>query len=200
MLIEQAKKVVEKLTGLRRPAREELAALIRNRKPVIRRFGDDGETPNNPAFPLLHYRNAVVLNGTHDPAAVFEQILASNGWKDSWRDGIYDFLHFHTGTHEVLGIARGCAAVRFGGANGQLVNLKAGDVVVLPAGTGHCRLSASRNLLVVGAYPAHSRYDEPRPDQVDSEKARAAILRVKCPWTDPLYGREGPLLRLWNGA
>jgi uncharacterized protein YjlB len=117
---------------------------VRDRKPVTFRFRDDGATPNNPDLPLVIYRNAVVLDGSFDPAAVFEAIFAANHWCDSWRNGIYDFLHFHSMTHEVLGIARGAAKVRFGGAKGRVVNLKAGDVVVLPAGTGHCRVSATK--------------------------------------------------------
>jgi uncharacterized protein YjlB len=113
-------------------------------------FGNDGQTPNNPHFPLLIYRSPVRLDPACDPAAIFESLFAAHGWGDGWRDGIYDFNHFHTGTHEVLGIARGRAKVRFGGAAGKVIELRAGDVVVLPAGTGHERLSKSRDLLVVG--------------------------------------------------
>jgi uncharacterized protein YjlB len=144
------------------------------------------------------YRNAVMLLGSFDPAAVFEEIFAANHWRDSWRDGIYDFLHFHTMTHEVLGIARGNAKVQFGGAKGRVLAVKAGDVVVLPAGTGHRRMSASKELLVVGAYPQTGRYDQPRPDEADHEKALASIRKVKTPRADPVYGKEGPLLALWK--
>ena len=104
------------------------------------RFEDDGETPNNPRLPLVVYRAAVNLAGEHDPAAPFERAFARHGWSDGWRNGIYPFLHFHTATHEVLGIARGRATVEFGGARGQALAVEAGDVVVLPAGTGHRRL------------------------------------------------------------
>ena len=83
------------------------------------RFEDDGETPNNPRLPLVVYRAAVNLAGAPDPAAPFEHAFAKHGWSDGWRNGIYPFLHFHTATHEVLGIARGRATVEFGGAGGR---------------------------------------------------------------------------------
>ena len=112
----------------------------RNRAPRLYRFEDDGKTPNNPNIPLIIYRDAVRRPRAFDPAAVYESLFAANGWKDAWRDGIYDFLHFHTRTHEVLGIARGTARVQFGGDKGRTFTVKAGDVIVLPAGTGHRRL------------------------------------------------------------
>ena len=61
--------------------------------------------------------------------------------------------------HEVLGIARGRAKVRFGGDNGEEIDLNPGDVAVLPAGTGHHGLWVSADLVVVGAYPQAGRYD-----------------------------------------
>jgi uncharacterized protein YjlB len=198
VFIEEAKRIVERMTGFGRPRKAALPDLIRKRKPLMRHFLDDGETPNNPVLPLVLFRNAVVLNGEYDPAAVIEEIFAANGWGDSWRDGVYEFRHFHTMTHEVLGIARGEVKVEFGGAKGKAITLKAGDVAILPAGTSHRRLSASRDLLVVGAYPKHGKYDEPRPGEIDHDKAREAIAKVKRPATDPLYGRNGPLTSLWK--
>jgi uncharacterized protein YjlB len=164
------------------------------------RFEDDGETPNNPRLPLVVYRAAVKLAGEHDPAAPFERAFAKHGWGGGWRNGIYPFLHFHTATHEVLGIARGRATVEFGGAKGQALTVEAGDVVVLPAGTGHRRIEASGDLLVVGAYPRNASFDQKRPGQVDHKKAVAAIAEVPMPEMDPVHGREGPLMTLWQGA
>lgn len=199
MLLETARRLVERATGWRRPNRDEIARLINHRKPAVYDFADDGETPNNPALPLVRYRRAVTLNNQHDPAAVLEQIFSSQDWRRSWRNGVYDFLHFHSHTHEVLGIARGWVKVRFGGAKGKLLTLNAGDVVVLPAGTGHCRVSKSRNLLVVGAYPPGGRYDEPRPEHCDGARARAAVAKVPIPQADPVYGAGGALISIWCG-
>ncbi len=162
------------------------------------RFEDDGETPNNPRLPLLVYRAAVPLDGVRDPAVPFELTFAAHGWADGWRNGIYPFLHFHTAAHEVLGIARGHAMVEFGGARGQALTVQAGDVVVLPAGTGHRRIDASSDLLVVGAYPRNGSFDQKQPGQVDHRKAIAAIAEVPLPEMDPVHGRTGPLLELWK--
>jgi uncharacterized protein YjlB len=192
--MEDAKRVLEKATGFGRPDR----IRIRTRKANAFRFDDDEKTPNNPRFALIHYRSPVVLDPAFDPAAIFEELFASNGWRDSWRDGIYDWLHFHTGTHEVLGIARGTARVQFGGAHGRTITVKSGDVIVLPAGTGHRRLSKSKDLLVVGAYPKGGDYDEPGPEDIDPAKARRAIAKVHAPERDPVYGRKGPLTALWH--
>lgn len=197
--LEEAKRVAEKLTGLHRPDHDALSGLVRARTPVQFRFADDGETPNNPRWPLLIYRSPVKMENGFDPAAIFEELFASNGWTDSWRDGIYDFLHFHTHRHEVLGIARGNVAIAFGGAKGKLLRLNAGDVAILPAGTGHRRLDASDGLLVVGAYPQDSGdYDQPTPSDADHRNSVVKIGKVPPPKSDPVYGYEGPLIRLWR--
>jgi uncharacterized protein YjlB len=155
------------------------------------KLADDGKTPNNPQFPLVVYRSAVALADS-DPAAVFEKLFAKNGWKNGWRNGIYDFLHFHTQTHEVLGIARGHASVQFGGRSGPILEVAAGDVVILPAGTGHQRKSASRDLLVVGAYPPGGGPRHVEPGEIAHDKAVAAIAAVKAPSRNPLYGMDAP--------
>ena len=161
-------------------------------------FEDDGETPNNSRLPLLVYRDAVDLSQERDPAVPFERTFARHGWADGWRNGIYPFLHFHTTAHEVLGIARGRATVQFGGAKGQVLTVQAGDVVVLPAGTGHRRIEASGDLVVVGAYPRNVPIDQKRPGQIDHTRALAAIAMVPMPEMDPVEGEDGPLMRLWR--
>ena len=84
------------------------------------RFRDDGGTPNHPRWPVIIYWNVVQLPRTLDPAAVMEKFFESNDCCKSWRNGIYDYLHYHSSVHEVLGIARGSAKVRLGGDRGPL--------------------------------------------------------------------------------
>jgi uncharacterized protein YjlB len=195
---ESLRKTLGKITGVRTPgtrAARESTRLCRARTIM---FKDDGSIPNNPRLPLIHYRGAVVLAGSQDPAAVFEVLFGANGWKDSWRNGIYDYVHYHSRTHEVLGIACGHARVRFGGNDGKVLDLEAEDVVVLPAGTGHQCLSASDDLLVVGAYPASGEYDECTPLPEHHARALASIPKVPVPPKDPVYGATGPLRDVWR--
>ena len=97
-----------------------------------------------------------------------------------------------------LGIARGRAKVRFGGSNGGEIEFAPGDVAVLPAGTGHQCLWSSPDLLVIGAYPPSGRYDLCRGSKAEHAKALETIPRVPLPDMDPVFGKEGPLLRLWH--
>ncbi|MGX8008398.1 cupin [Mesorhizobium sp. ORM8.1] len=166
-------------------------------EPLAFRFADDGFVPNHPRWPMLIYPGAVLLPDNVDPAAVFEDIFGANGWGDGWRNGIFDHVHYHSSIHEVLGIARGTAEVRFGGDKGKVLEVKAGDVAVLPAGTGHQRLSASADLLVVGAYAPFGTYDLCR-SAADHAGALRTIPKVGRPDTDPVYGGDGPLLEAWK--
>src|SRR5262249_13804832 len=122
-------------------------------------FSDDGSIPNNPRLPFLIYRGAVDLKGSPDPEQLVESLFAGNQWGEMWRNGIYRYVHYHSMIHEAMGLARGRARVRFGGSAGQEIDLHAGDVCVLPAGTGHQCLWASPDLMVIGAYPPSGKYD-----------------------------------------
>src|SRR5436305_11249240 len=100
-----------------------------------------GEFPNS-IWPLIVYHSIVAVSGD-DPAARFEELFESNRWGDSWRNGIYNFHHFHSTTHEVLGIYQGSAKVQFGGPKGVTLEVRAGDVIVIPAGVAHKNLGSS---------------------------------------------------------
>ena len=170
--------------------------IVRAVEAAVHRFADDGTIPNNPTLPLLVYPGALNLP-EDDPAAACETVFEANGWGGSWRNGIYPFAHYHSTAHEVLGICRGEAKVRFGGNTGIALTVRAGDVVVIPAGVGHHNLGASADLLVVGAYPRGQRWDlrrglaEERPQVLDN------IARVPLPAADPMYGANGPLVQHW---
>lgn len=159
-------------------------------------FADDGRVPNNPTLPLLVYRRPARLGS--DPARALEQLFAGNGWTGSWRDGIYDFHHFHSTAHEVLGIARGTARVRFGGESGRTLRLSPGDIVVIPAGVGHKNKGATADLLVIGAYADGRAWDLCRAGAMACEAARSNIEQVPLPGADPVAGDAGPLIGAWH--
>jgi uncharacterized protein YjlB len=161
--------------------------------PETYRFADDGRFPNS-SLPLLVHRAALPPD-----AAAMIRTFASNGWSNSWRDGIFPYHHFHSIAHEVLGIASGWVEVAFGGPAGQAVTVRAGDVVVIPAGVAHRNLGQSDDLLVVGAYPGGSDYDLRRGDPAEHAAAVHAIAEVPLPGSDPVLGERGGLRQLWAG-
>jgi len=166
--------------------------------PITHSFADDGRIPNNPALPLVLYRGAIDLSGSPDPEHVIEKTFAANGWGDMWRNGVYPYAHYHSMIHEAMGIARGRARVRFGGEKGREIDVAAGDVIILPAGTGHQRLTQSPDLVVIGAYPPSGKYNLCRGSKAEHAKALAAIPKVPPPAADPVFGPKGPLLALWR--
>ena len=194
---ETLKRAYERVTGRRPSTRQVRAAVIRRRVRTFQ-FRDDGTIPNNPDVPVLLYSQVVDLSRASDPAALLEELFESNDWGGSWRNGIYDYAHYHSGIHEVLGIARGRVRVRLGGERGEELDLEAGDIVVLPAGTGHQNLMASEDLLVVGAYPPSGEYDECTGTADEHAKALAGIPLVPPPSFDPVYGSDGPLTKHWR--
>lgn len=162
------------------------------------RFEDGGRIPNNPALPLLLYRAAI--RPGEDAVARFEALFAANGWGGGWRDGIYAYHHFHSNAHEVLGIARGEARVRLGGEGGATVAVRAGDVIVIPAGVGHKNEGASDDLLVVGAYPGGRQPDLRTGEPGERSEVLENIRKVPLPDADPIHGADGPLLQHWRKA
>jgi uncharacterized protein YjlB len=167
-------------------------------KPLTMVFADDGLVPNSP-LPFLVYKRAISLDNVQ-PEKTIEQLFGANGWGDMWRNGVYDYLHYHATAHEALGIARGHAIVRFGGDKGREIAIAAGDVAILPAGTGHQCLSASADFSVVGAYPPGAKMQVTRPTSENHAQALKTIPLVLLPKTDPVMGAQGPLVRLWNRA
>lgn len=165
-----------------------------SREPEVLRLSRNGWVPNNDRLPVLVYRSVLDL-AAENPAAACEALFRRNRWPPQWRDGVYDFHHYHSTTHEALGFVAGSARLMLGGEKGREITVSAGDVSLLPAGTGHCCLSASADFLVIGAYPPGRQFDICR-----SAPDAAAIQRMRdmpVSHSDPVSGSSGPLVRLW---
>lgn len=165
-------------------------------EPLAIVFEDDGLVPNN-ILPFLVYQGAVTLD-PKQPEETIENLFETNNWGGTWRNGVYDYLHYHATVHEVLGVARGQARVRFGGDHGQELDIKAGDVAILPAGTGHQCITASDDFCVIGAYPPGSKMEITRPTAENHAKALKTIPKVALPPADPVTGKHGALMQLWQ--
>jgi uncharacterized protein YjlB len=165
---------------------------------IAHRLAADGGIPNHPRWPLLVYPGAVKVAGP-DPAAAFEALFDANRWPAAWRNGVFPYHHFHTTAHEALGVYSGEVTVQFGGDGGIEITARPGDVVVLPAGTGHKKLASRGALGIVGAYPAGQHPDMNTPLLASARRAAEAVARVPLPDLDPVYGAGGPLFEYWKG-
>lgn len=167
---------------------------------VIRYYlKENGNFPNNHRLPLLLYQQAFLLDG-NDPVKFIENHLNENNWKNSWRNGIHDYHHFHSNSHEVLVVCGGKALVMFGGPKGPEEMLKTGDVAILPAGTAHKRIQADDDFLCVGAYPAGKSYDMHTGEDHELKEVKKNIEEVIIPVNDPVFGKEGLLFEYWENS
>jgi uncharacterized protein YjlB len=164
--------------------------------PEVLRLSRNGWMPNNEVLPVLLYRSAFAPG--NDMASAMEAAFERNGWPPQWRNGVYDFHHYHSTAHEVLGFARGWGRLVLGGEGGHELVVKTGDVALLPTGTGHCRLEATSDFLVIGAYPTGETWDVCRsaPDEATLERMRKVVF----PQSDPVSGPSGPLAKHWRVA
>lgn len=160
--------------------------------PEVLALTANGWVPNNPALPVLIYRGVVTAR---NPDAI-EATLRNNGWRPDWRDGVYPYHHYHSTAHEALACTSGSAELVLGGEGGTHVHAGAGDLLVLPAGTGHCRVEQSDDFLLVGAYPDGQDWDICR--KAADVRTLARIAAVPLPGADPIAGRGGPLPKLWR--
>lgn len=154
-------------------------------------LNDAGDIPNNPDLPVIVYQ------GVFEDKLNIEAQFEKHNWTGTWTGDVYDYHHYHTNTHEVLGVKNGRATLLVGGDEGERLELKAGDVVVLPVGTGHKKLESSEDFSVIGAYPNGTTPNLKGKNPGARAQAIPQIKNVPVPETDPVYGESGPLLEKW---
>lgn len=158
-------------------------------------FEDDGSIPNS-VFPLIVYRNAFPFPDYMDK--VMEDAFAKNNWTNAWRNGIYSYHHYHSISHEVLGVYKGSAELLLGGDKGKMLKVAAGDVILIPAGTGHKKISSTEDFAVLGAYPDGMDYDVMKGEKSERPDADVRIAKVPFPDFDPVLGSQGGINEFWK--
>lgn len=157
-------------------------------------FSDDGLIPNN-NLPVIVYRGACEEEDIEN--WLFSTFQANN-WTNNWKDIILRYDHFHSNTHEVLGLAKGTAKLMIGGKNGKILEFSAGDVIVMPAGVGHFSVSDNDDYLFVGGYPNGATWDLLTGTEPNRETILSKIKSLPFPENDPLFGKMGQLHDSWK--
>ena len=156
-------------------------------------FKDDGSIPNNQKCPVILYPEALKESPEKSNSVLIKTIGRKAGQMVSLTTIITTAIHM-----KFLVLSMDLRFLQLGGEQGTKVEMHQGDVVVLPAGTGHKRIQASSDFKIAGAYPDGMEHDlkkgnpDERPDVLEN------IQSVPLPDQDPVYGEQGPLLRLWK--
>lgn len=162
-----------------------------------RRLSPNGNFPNNPGLPVLIYRGGFPPMAVDELEESFRALFESNGWSGCWRSGIYDFHHYHSNAHEVLGACAGHALLELGGTDGAMVELWPGDVILLPAGTAHRKVSSTPDFEVLGAYPGGKGWNMRYGTKEELAEAPSQIGQVPLP-NDPVFDGGGPVASHWK--
>lgn len=161
--------------------------------PEVLYFKDDGKIPNS-KLPLLLYRNVFDDKPT---ASKLQKHFAANNWTNSWDNGVYSFHHYHSTSHEVLGVYAGSALLHLGGEQGKKIKVETGDVIIIPAGVGHKNLGASGDFGIVGAYPDGRDWDLLKGEAGERPAADKNIAALPVPDTDPFLGMGKGVHTIW---
>ena len=157
---------------------------------------DDGTFPNN-RLPVLLYRNALKLPPLF-AAAFVKKLFRKNNWDNSWVYGVFQYHHYHSVTHEVLGVISGGSTLQLGGEGGVKLDVKRGDVLIIPAGVAHKNLGKENQISCVGAYPDGRDYDINYGKAGERPRTDRNIAKVPVPEYDPVFGLEAGLIKYWE--
>ena len=156
----------------------------------------EGRIPNS-RFPLLVHRAAIAGGGVEAVKERFRQ----NGWGNNWQyPGVYEYAHFHSTSHECLGCAAGWMEIHLSVEGWKKLRIKAGDVIVMPAGVSHEMVGHSSDVMMCGGYAGGRDWDNIQEAYLTPELYRAAckrIMMLPVPDKDPATGLT---LHQWHDA
>lgn len=158
---------------------------------------DNGAFPNS-VLPVVHYMGILHLP-MFFPSRHILQLFQRNGWTNNWKDGIYTFHHYHSTTHEAMGVCKGQTTVRLGGEKGPEVVIGKGDVLIIPAGVAHKNMGGERQVICIGGYPGGREYDMNYGKPAERPQADANIAALPVPATDPVLGADKGVNKFWAG-
>ncbi|CAI0653664.1 unnamed protein product [Colletotrichum noveboracense] len=153
------------------------------------------DAPNS-RLPVLHYRD--VLPEPRDEASVTD-FLTRNRWEkrhrahgDTLASAIFTRIATNAMGHSKMLLGK------ISTGQGMEVDVKTGDVIILPAGTAHSSLASSSDYRYIGVYPQDCPKWRNEMGKTPAGEFKTVIKSVEMPEEDPVYGRNGPLNQLWN--
>lgn len=159
---------------------------------------DDGVFPGS-KFPVLFYKNVLKLPFLF-PSAAIRGIFGKHDWTNNWRAGIFTYRHYHSNTHEAIGVVKGETVLELGGEEDVCLTIRKGDVVIIPAGVAHKNLGKENDVICVGGYPDGRAYNTKYGKAGERPEADKQIAAIPLPETDPVFGKNGPLVRIWRSS
>ena len=157
---------------------------------------DDGIFPNN-SLPIIYYPKVLDLPMLFSALSI-RRLCQKNNWGNNWKQGIYTYHHYHSITHEVLGVCKGETLLQLGGEEGITLFIEKGDVIIIPAGVAHMNLGKEDDVICVGGYPNGKDYDMNYGKEGERPGTDQNIGAVPLPETDPVFGKKGGLIKIWK--
>lgn len=155
------------------------------------------EYPNNPFYPFLIYKQVFQLFENHFQKD-FVNFFKKNHWINAWINGVYNFDHYHSNTHETLFVFSGMCIIQIGGKKENTFEISTGDVIIIPAGVSHKNLNSSSDFITIGSYPSEIKYDMNYGKPEERLHAEKNIKQVPLPLCDPVFGKYGLLFNYWK--
>jgi uncharacterized protein YjlB len=157
---------------------------------------DNGQFPNS-FLPALLYKGILDISGLFPAHHIIHQ-FKENGWANAWKSGIFTYHHYHSTTHEVVGVYKGKTTLLLGGEKGHRVEIACGDMLIIPAGVAHKNLGIETNVKCVGAYPDGHAYDMNYGRTGERPETDVNIAGVSLPLSDPLKGMTAGVVETWS--